>query len=303
MLGRSREYFRLNNVLEVDTPAMSSTAASDPQIESIAASLSLTRNRQYYLHTSPEFYMKRLLCAGYPDIYQICKVYRDNELGRFHQPEFTLIEWYRLNFSFEQIIEDTLAVIALALDNDLLQHNADRMSYNEAFRQFAGCDAMVDDAATLAAIYGADDQLKQVLGDNREAWLDLLLEEKVMPQFPADKLTVLAHYPVSQAALARQCPSNQDLADRFEVFLGKHELANGYVELTDPEEQARRFADNQQLRASRGQDQRPLDLRLVAAMRNGLPDCAGVAVGVDRLLMIKAGANDIRQIQTFSFAI
>lgn len=301
MLDRARRFFRSRGVLEVDTPVLSCAAVSDPHIESIAVSLSLERHRAYYLHTSPEYCMKRLLCAGYPDIFQISKVFRDNEAGRYHQPEFTLIEWYRLKFDLDGMISDTLEFIANILQDDGLRAGALQLSYRDAFLQFADCDPFTSDIATLSALAGADAALQAALGDDRDAWLDLLLADKVVPQFAADKLTVLSHYPLSQAALARACPANPHTADRFEVFLGQHELANGYVELTDTDEQMRRFSHDQALRKTRGQAQRPLDHALLAAIEQGLPQCAGVAAGLDRLLMIHTGSDDIREVQTFAF--
>ena len=154
MLHRARGFFRSRGVLEVDTPALSRAAVSDPHIESIAASLSLDRHHLYYLHTSPEYFMKRLLCAGYPDIFQIGKVFRDNEAGRFHQPEFTMIEWYRLKFDLDGIINDTLDFIASILDDDRLQSGAQRLSYRDAFRHFADCDPFTSDVARNALSSG-----------------------------------------------------------------------------------------------------------------------------------------------------
>lgn len=301
MLDRARLFFRSRSILEVDTPALSSAAVSDPHIESIAASLSLARHQPHYLHTSPEYCMKRLLCAAYPDIFQICKVFRDDEAGRYHQPEFTMIEWYRLQFDLDGIIADTLEFIAGILDDERLGAAALCLSYKDAFLQFAGCDPFTSDIATLSRLVGADAALQASVGDDLDAWLDLVLADRLIPQFAPDKLTVLFHYPASQAALARTCPANASTADRFEVFLGHYELANGYVELGDAEEQARRFDHDQRLRNQRGQTERPLDDAFQAAIAHGLPQCAGVAVGFDRLLMLHAGRDDIRQVQTFPY--
>ena len=301
MLKRVRLFFQEQDVLEVDTPALSGAAVSDPNIESISASLALDRTRPYFLHTSPEFCMKRLLCAAYPDIYQVCKVFRDNEAGRTHQPEFTMVEWYRLGFDLERIIRDTLDFIATTLDDKTLPGSSLQLSYREAFLQYAGCDPLTADVAILSGLTGADDSLRRSVGDDRDAWLDLLLDTEVVPRFATDRLTILRHYPISQAALARPCPTNDMLADRFEVFLGRFELANGYVELTDPDEQLRRIANDQQVRISNGQENRPVDNAFIAAMKAGLPACAGVAAGFDRLLMIHAGTDDIRNVQTFAF--
>ena len=301
MMNRARTYFRTNNVLEVDTPALSQSAVSDPHIESITATLALDTATPRYLHTSPEYFMKRLLCADYPDIYQVCKVFRDGEVGRYHQPEFTMIEWYRRDFELNAIENDTLALIAAVLDDASLPANAVRLNYGDAFQKFAGCNPLNADSQELATLVNADESLRSSIGDDKDAWLDLVLKQMLVPRFEKNQLTVLTHYPISQAALARQCPENAQLADRFEVFLGPHELANGYVELTDADEHAKRFAADQSTRKTRGQIEHPLDNDFLDAIRQGLPACAGVAVGLDRLLMIRAGADDIRKVQTFSF--
>ena len=302
MLDRARAYFASEDLLEVDTPALSQSAVSDPQIESVKAMMALDPDVPRYLHTSPEYFMKRLLCAGYPDIYQVCKVFRDSEVGRYHQPEFTMIEWYRLGFELRAIADDTLALIAKVLDDASLHANAVLLSYCDAFEKFANRNPLTAEVNDLATIINADESLRSSLGDEKSAWLDLVLEQVVVPNFESDKLTVLTHYPISQAALARQCPDNAQLADRFEVGRCQHELANGYVELTDADEYARRFAADQSTRKSRGQTGRPLDNEFLDAIRHGLPACAGVAVGFDRLLMIGAGVDDIRDVQAFSFA-
>ena len=301
MLARARYFFEAEGVLEVDTPILSRSAVSDPHIDSIAASLALDPATTYYLHTSPEYFMKRLLCAGYPDIYQVCKVFRDNEVGRNHQPEFTMIEWYRLEYGLDQMSAETLAFVAALLDDTSLLTNTVHIDYGDAFQRFAGCDPFSTDTSELAAMIDADASLRTSIGSDRDTWLDLVLERKVVPHFAEDRLTVLSHYPLSQAALARECPAKPGLADRFEVFLGSFELANGYVELRDADEYARRFVADQATRKSRGHIERPLDNEFLEAIRHGLPACAGVAAGFDRLLMIRAGENDIRKVQAFAF--
>jgi lysyl-tRNA synthetase class 2 len=301
MLSAARQYFAAQEILEVETPALSRHAVSDPQIESVGSTLLVDPANEYFLRTSPEFAMKRLLCAGYPDIYEICKVFRDGEVGRRHQPEFTMIEWYRRNFGLQEIIGDTIALIATLLNAEQLTADPVQLSYDEAFQGFVGLnprEALIDDLATAAK---ADASLCNSVGMNRDDWLNLILSNEVSTQFADDRLTVLYHYPASQAALARICPDNESVADRFEVFLGSLELANGYVELTDAAEQRRRFADDQRLRKELGRKTRPLDEQLLAALENGLPECAGVAVGFDRLLMINEGRDDIRAVQSIAF--
>lgn len=301
MLQEARNFFAERDVLEVETPCLSRSAVSDPNIESVSARLELEHGSDFFLRTSPEFAMKRLLCDGYPDIFEIGRVFRDGEAGPRHQPEFTLVEWYRLGFGLAQIIDDTVDFLRAMLERKRLRGAAQQLSYDEAFEEYAGLSPGKADVAELAAAAGADRDLRRSLGDNRDAWLDLLLAERICPGFPANRLTVVRHYPATQAALARICPDDPRLADRFEVFFGSLELANGFVECRDAAEQRRRFERDQRLRGERNAVRRPLDEQFLAALEQGLPECAGVAVGLDRLLMINAGVSDIRRVQSIAF--
>ncbi len=301
MLKRARAFFEERNILEVDTPILSRFAVSDPHIESIEVTLQLDPDKSWFLQTSPEYCMKRLLSAGYPDIYEICKVFRDAEAGRYHQPEFTMVEWYRLEFGLNDIVQDTLEFITTLVDAKRFDKAPMLLSHAEAFAEFAGIDSSTADIETLAAAAAADDQLKQSLGDRRDDWLDLILAEKISRQFPTDRLTALCHYPASQAVLSRICPDDASVADRFEVFAGDLELANGYVELVDSKEQSSRFEADQSARKLAGRPQRPIDRALIAALASGLPACAGVSVGFDRVHMLNEGTGDIRQALSFAF--
>lgn len=301
MLKRARIFFEEKNILEVDTPILSRFATSDPQIESIGVTLQLDPGKPWFLQTSPEYCMKRLLSAGYPDIYEICKVFRDAEAGRYHQPEFTMVEWYRLNFGLHDIMQDTLEFITTLVDAKRFDKAPMLLSYTEAFSEFAGIDSSAADIETLAEAATVDDQLKESLGDRRDDWLDLILAEKISRRFPTDRLTALCHYPASQAALARICPDDASVADRFEVFAGDLELANGYVELVDEKEQSARFEADRSARNEAGKSRRPIDRAFIAALESGLPACAGVAVGFDRVHMLNEGANDIRHALSFAF--
>ncbi len=300
MLRRLRHYFETQSVLEVDTPALSRFAVSDVQIESLQVTSHLSGS-PLYLQTSPEFFMKRLLAAGYPDIYSICRVFRDGEAGRRHQPEFTLAEWYRLGFQLDDIVDDTLHVIAAATARPDLAAAAVQLDYRDVFIDVAGIDPLEAPLTELAAAVGADAALLETVGDERDDWLDLILTSRIAPSFAADQLTVLRHYPASQAALARLCPHDDARADRFEVFMGTLELANGYVELTDASLQAARIAGDQADRQRRGREQRPHDKSLIAALESGLPACAGVAMGIERLQMSAEKTDDIRNVITFPF--
>ena len=298
MKQRIRAYFAAAHVLEVDTPVLSPYAVSDPQIESLEITRCQVSGRPLYLHTSPEFCMKRLLAADYPDIYSMCRVFRDGESGRLHQPEFTMLEWYRLGMGLDEIVTDTVGVISAALDREI---DVDTVDYRDAFIAACGLDPFVADIASLAKAAEADDALREAVGDERDDWLDLVLATRVTPQFAPEHLTVLRHYPASQAALARLCPDDSTVADRFEVFLGPVELANGYVELTDSEEQLHRIEADNVARQRRGRPVRPVDEHLLAALESGLPDCAGVALGLERLLMLFNKTDDIGNVITFTF--
>ncbi len=300
MLRRLRAYFDTESVLEVDTPALSAAAVSDVHIESLKVSSTLN-TQPLYLHTSPEFFMKRLLAAGYPDIYSIARVFRDGESGRHHQPEFTMVEWYRLGYGLDEIIADTVQAIASALQQPSLKDQVTIWNYADVFINQCSIDPATASLDELAAAVDADDNLRASVGDVRDDWLDLILSTRVVPSFEAGMLTVLQHYPTSQAALAQLCPDDANFADRFEVFMGTTELANGYVELRDDKLQAKRIANDQAARQARGLGERPVDDQFLAALESGLPKCAGVAMGLERLQMTLDHVDDIRDVITFAF--
>jgi lysyl-tRNA synthetase class 2 len=301
LLKRVRDHFQRAGVLEVDTPALSPYAVSDTQIESFAIPESEISTGPLFLQTSPEFCMKRLLADGYPDIYSICRVFRDGEAGRRHQPEFTMVEWYRRDLGLPGIIEDTLGLIAAALGDRTPDAPTVTIDYRDVMFRELELDAWNAPLDELADAADADASLRAALGDERDDWLDLLMATRIVPTFAADQLTVVQHYPASQAALARLCPADSRVADRFEVFCGQLELANGYVELTDGEEQRQRIARDNDNRRRRGLGVRPVDANLLAALDAGLPACAGVAMGVERLQMVHDRTEDIRDVITFAF--
>lgn len=293
LLARVRDWFATRDVLAVDTPALGAATVTDPNIRSLAVGPAA------WLQTSPEHYMKRLLAAGYPDIYSIARVFRDGEAGSRHLREFTLVEWYRRDFNLGEIIDDALALIAHVLGR-ALPRPPEVIEYREAVRRHAGVDPSTAPIAALADAAGADARLSAALDDDRDAWLDLLMATVVSPRFAAGSLTVVRHYPASQAALARLCPADPSLADRFEIFAGTLELANGYVELTDAAEQAARMEADLVTRERRALPKVARDRRLLAALTAGLPPCAGVALGFERLQMLAGGSNDIRDVVSFT---
>ena len=282
MLASAREFFAVHGVLEVETPILSAAAVSDPQIESLATQVA-GRNSPVYLCTSPEYAMKRLLAAGSGDIYQICKVFRDGERGRWHNPEFTLIEWYRLGLDDAALMDEVEALIGSLLSPYRRLGPAERLSYSAALRLHAGVDAYDASESELAGAARRHGIVCDAELD-RDAKLDLLMGMIVGPRLGLDRPCFVCDYPVSQAALARLKPGPVPVAARFELYVDGVELANGFHELTDSVGQRARFNQELTTRRARGQAQPPLDEHLLAALGAGLPDCAGVALGFDRLV-------------------
>lgn len=298
LLDRARQYFSDQGLLSVDTPALMRYPTSDPNIENLA--VRSKPGKDAWLGTSPEIYLKRLLAGGYPDIYSICRVFRDGESGARHLPEFTMAEWYRRGFGLDDIVEDTIGFVCACLNHDALRHKVDCVDYADVVREHAGVDALDAGTDEIARVATGDDRLRRALGDDRNAALDLLMSTVIAPNFAADRLTVIRHYPAGQAALARLCPDDARVADRFEVFCGDLELANGYVELTDAAEQRRRFEADMAARESSGRSSLLVDESLLTALEAGLPECAGVSVGIERLHMVLDQADDIRDVITFA---
>lgn len=298
MLKTARAFFANRGVLEVETPALSAAAVSDPQIESLATQIAGITGRRY-LCPSPEYAMKRLLAAGSGDIYQICKVFRDAERGRWHNPEFTLIEWYRTGLDDTALMNEVEALIAELLAPARTLGQAERLSYSDALRRHAGVDAFDStedqllDAAKRHGIH-CDAQL------DRDAKLDLLMGLVVGPRLGRGNPCFVCDYPATQAALARLKPGLPRVAARFELYLDGLELANGFHELAQPQEQLARFTHDLKLRAASGQVQPPLDENFLAALESGLPDCAGVALGFDRLVAIALGADKLADAMAFN---
>ncbi len=296
MTSTCREFFATRQILEVNTPVLSATTVTDPNIESLATG---TGSGAAFLQTSPEYFMKRLLASGYPDIYQIGPVFRDAECGRRHLPEFTMIEWYRLGFGLREMMEETVALICALLPR-LTLSLVRYCSYQETFLEQIGLDPLTANVDALAEATSADSRLRTALGSDRDAWLSLAITTHIAPAFDRRNLTVIFHYPESQAALARSCPDDRRVADRFEVYLGELELCNGFVELADAQEQQHRFKNDQRLRKAAGRAVHDIDHALLAALQHGLPPCAGVAVGLERLLMLQLEENDINHVVTFT---
>lgn len=305
LLERVRALFSERGVLEVETPVLSTAAVTDPMLASLATRYTgprFPRGQAFYLHTSPESPMKRLLAAGSGSIYQICKVFRDGEAGRWHNPEFTMVEWYRTGFDHHRLMDETGDLVTQLLAPIISLDNPERLSYREAFQRHAGLDphtASPGDFAAVARTHEIGVRPTLLAQNDLDVWRDLLLTHLVEPMLGQGRLTFLYDYPVSQASLARLQPGDPPLAARFELYLNGIELANGFHELADADEQRTRFERQLQTRAAGGLPVVPLDKRLLAALAHGLPDCAGVALGFDRLVMLAAGARTMADVLAF----
>ncbi|WP_150299604.1 EF-P lysine aminoacylase EpmA [Pseudomonas profundi] len=296
IINQIRRFFAERDVLEVETPALSGAAVSDPHLFPFITDLVPEGGgptRVLYLHTSPEYPMKRLLAAGSGSIWQQCKVYRNGESGSRHNPEFTMLEWYRVGFDHHQLMEEVDQLVRSVLGCT----PARRVTYADLFRDLLVTDIHGCDTSELARLgrerCGFTGEL------DRDGWLNLLFSHLIEPQLIEP--TMVYAFPASQAALARIVGSDDRVpsAARFELFINGMELANGYFELTDAMEQARRFETDQQLRAALNRPVLPVDEHLVHALHSGLPECAGVALGVDRLVMLAMGARSIDEVIAF----
>jgi lysyl-tRNA synthetase class 2 len=300
LLQRLRAFFHARGVMEVETPILSVAGNTDPQINSFATHFDnplAPAGGQMFLHTSPEFAMKRLLAAGSGAIYQLCKVFRNNEAGRRHNPEFTMLEWYRPGYDHHALMNEVEALLIEVLKERVSKSR--RISYQQAFLEYAGFDPLESDMAVvrdcasqhgLADIVGLDER-------DRDGWLDLLIDQVIMPKLSG--MVFIYDYPASQASLACIKAGDPRVAERFECFIDGIELANGFHELTDASEQRQRFLADNKKREATGQPTVPVDNRLINALEQGLPTCAGVALGVDRLLMLSVGASSVAEVLAF----
>jgi elongation factor P--(R)-beta-lysine ligase len=298
LLARAREFFAQRGVLEVDTPMVINAPVTDIHIHSAEVRMAGSR-QQHFLHTSPEYAMKRLLAAGSGDIYQICHVVRGLERGRLHNAEFTLIEYYRLGFSLEQLMHDVEALVR-ALLGGASERVGERLSYRAAFLRELRLDPLSAGVPELhAAARACGFEPLTFQGLDRDQLLDLLMGAHIGPRLGRNTLTFVTGYPASQAALARLDPDDPRTALRFELYCEGIELANGFHELASAAEQRARFEQDRALRKQRGLPTHALDEFLLGALESGLPDCAGVALGFDRLVMIATGAQNIDEVLAF----
>ena len=302
--ARLRSFFAERSVVEVETPVLSQAANTDPNIASFSLQFSGRTDgasRTRWLRTSPEFALKRLIAAGVGDCYELGRVFRDGEAGARHNPEFTMLEWYRVGWDHRALMIETAELVSTALALVGRAASYREIRYVDLYRERLGIDP----------VSASDYDLRRAMGEvqidseglSRDDWLDLLMTHRLQPAFPRDQLLAVYDYPASQCALARlRTDAGSDpVAERFELYLGPLELANGYHELADPVEQGARFDRDCRVREHRGQVAPPRDERLLAALAAGLPDCAGVALGVDRLLMAMLGTDRIADVMAFDF--
>jgi len=297
-----RDFFAQRGVLEVETPILSAAGNTDLHIDGFATHFSgnvQAGARERFLRTSPEYPLKRLLAAGIGDCYELGRVFRNGEAGRSHNPEFTLLEWYRVDWDHHRLMEECAELVRAAMalvERDVAVY---RTRYINWFKDELDLDPMTSQGAELRAPladFGIDPR-----GLTRDDWLDLLITHRLQPILPRDQITLVYDYPAAQCALAKIRNDEPPVAERFELYLGPHELANGYHELNDAAEQRARFERDNARRRERGLREMPIDQNLLRVL-DDLPDCAGVALGVDRLLMYLLETDDIRDVLAFPFA-
>ncbi|PZP63207.1 MAG: EF-P lysine aminoacylase GenX [Pseudoxanthomonas spadix] len=300
--ARVRVFFAERDVLEVETPVLSQAGNTEPNIDSFTTAFSghvSAGARTRWLRTSPEYPLKRLLAAGIGDCYELGRVFRNGEAGGRHNPEFTMLEWYRVGWDHRRLAQETVDLVRQALALVGREARVDELTYRDLFLRGLRLDpfsATLEQLQAPLASARIDGQ-----GLTRDDWLDLLITHHLQPAFAPDCLTIVHDWPASQAALARLRPGDPPVAERFELYLGAVELANGYHELRDADEQGARFARDQRRRAERGLVQPPQDRHLLDALPL-MPHCAGVAVGIDRLLMAMLGTASIADVLAFDFA-
>jgi len=298
LLALVRRFFDARGVIEVETPVLVRDAVTDIHLESFAVHYEGPRapvDGRLWLQTSPEYAMKRLLAAGSGPVFQICRAFRAGERGRLHNPEFTLLEWYRPGFDHRAMMDEVAALAGALLPGRAVGS----IRYRDAFLRHAGIDPFVVADGDLAAAAGRHTDAATVAALSRDGRLDLIMGSVVAPALGRDSLCFLTDFPASQAALARLEPDDPDVARRFELFVDGIEIANGFHELSDAQEQRRRFRSDRAVRQARGEAVPEIDERLLAALAAGLPDCAGVALGLDRLFMLALGAASIDEVMAF----
>jgi lysyl-tRNA synthetase class 2 len=292
-----RQFFLERQVLEVETPLLAQYSVTDPYMDVLTADNPCGSGERYFLQTSPEYAMKRLLASGSGPIYQIAKAFRRGEQGSRHNPEFTMLEWYRPGFTYSQLMDEVETLVGSVLDSE---QPFLRQSYRQIFQQNFDFDPHTVDVSVVKATVDRCLDV-QMESDNKDDWLNVLLTEIIEPALGIETPVFIFDYPASQSALAQTAEDETGVivARRFELYVSGVELANGYFELTDAKEQKKRFKKDQQLRSTLGFNKVEQDTYLLEALLSGLPSCSGVALGLDRLLMLAVGTTSIAQVLSF----
>lgn len=298
IMAELRSFFTDRGLLEVDTPILSQYGVTDVHLavfETVFNAPFQSQPKALFLGTSPEYHMKRLLAAGSGPIFQICKVFRNEEAGRKHNPEFTMLEWYRPHFDMYRLINEVDDLLQQILDCE----PAESFSYQFIFQEYVGLDPL--SAEKIDLIKKAKEcGLSGAENENRDTLLQFLFSQVVEPKIGQERPVAVYYFPTSQAALAQISSEDHRVAERFEFYYKGLELANGFNELTDAVEQRHRFERDNKQRATLGLAQREIDQRFMSALQHGMPQCAGVALGVDRLLMVALGQRDITEVISFN---
>lgn len=314
ILAAVRNFFADEGFVEVETPALQVSPGMEPHLRAFATALNDPRvgtSRPRYLHTSPEFAMKKLLAGGETRIWQLCHVFRDGERGATHHPEFSMIEWYRAGATYRELMDDCEALLRRCQSQAPLtwhgktsdaNRSFERLTVAEAFQRHVNIDILAtapDPAHPDLALLAAAAEAIGIAPHPGDDWEDLYFRiflERIEPHLGIDVPTILYDYPASMAALSRSKPEDSRLAERFELYVCGLELANAFSELTDPAEQRARFLADQVQKQSLYGETYPIDEDFLAALEHGLPDCAGIALGFDRLVMLCTGASDIEEV-------
>jgi lysyl-tRNA synthetase class 2 len=302
VLADIRKFFSERSVLEVETPLLSQGIGTDPQLAFFTTEYSLVPQKQtLFLQTSPEFAMKRLLAAGSGSIYQVAKAFRNGESGRFHNPEFTMLEWYHVGFKLAELMDECADLIARLFDHRKTLMETERFTYQAIFQRYTGLDPLEFSYPQYCA-YALDNQLPEavsICGNDHAIWLDFIFSHKVQPYLGRNALCMVYGFPVCQSSLARINEHDPLITDRVELFIDGVELGNGYFELTDAKEQSERFDKELDIRRQRNLPASVKDERLIAALQAGLPECSGMAIGLDRLLMLLSDSASIEDVLGF----
>ena len=300
LLRTIREFFYARNVLEVDTPLLSKGTVTDEHLDAFDTQFNFASSgkpSKLYLQTSPEYAMKRLLCADSGSIYQVCKAFRHEGEGRWHNPEFTMLEWYRLGFDHFALMDEVDALLQETLNTA----SADKMTYQQAFQHYLNIDPLsADDEILLSAMKQHSIDIHSPQSLSYDSKLQLLFSYVIEPKIGIERPCFVYNFPASQAALAKLSSADERVAERFEVYFQGAELANGFHELSAAKEQRLRFETDNEKRKENGLPTKPIDENFLSALDAGLPACAGVALGVDRLLMLKTGASHIKEVINFN---